>query len=348
MAPFFSDVDIRRDGNVFYNVYTNKDSSYIERATQDARLFSGDDSFTAKWVLVATWDRVPNYPDGSLVFSDKLSNRVKNSYVLLSFVVISVGLVVDYYCLLLFQRNTFQVVIVTDGEQSFALFNYPSDGLQWSGRGSPAVVGYTTRDANFFARHYLSGFHEVVDIATQRLSSNVRTTGRLFYQLSGDSNLCAGNSICLNWYFNDIVQDSSWTDSIPPCPCSLFQAITDRRYRWDTTTETSLCLVATFPSFASAQTECCYSFSGELLVGSPQGGTANRYHSFFLPFLHFLFDTQPYQDCCVNADLCRLYYLRRPSRSCVGYFPPFFGERTCMAWYVLLILYLMFVSLVLG
>ena len=101
MAPFFSDVDIRRDGNVFYNVYTNKDSSFTERATEDVWLFSGDDSFTAEWVLVATWDRVPNYPDGSLFFSDEFSKKVKNSYVLPSLIVISPGLVVDC-CLLLF------------------------------------------------------------------------------------------------------------------------------------------------------------------------------------------------------------------------------------------------------
>ena len=34
--------------------------------------------------------------------------------------------------LVLFQENTFQLVLITNGVYSFAMFNYPSDGLQWS------------------------------------------------------------------------------------------------------------------------------------------------------------------------------------------------------------------------
>ena len=80
VAPFWSDVDIRRDGKVFYNVYMKTTSSYIERATHDVRQFSRFDSFTAHWVLVVTWDRVPNYPDGSGSYSDSLSTKVKCLY----------------------------------------------------------------------------------------------------------------------------------------------------------------------------------------------------------------------------------------------------------------------------
>ena len=223
-------------------------------------------------------------------------------------------------------------MIAADGEQTFALFNYPFDGLQWSGGSSAAVVGYTTRDVSFFARHYLSGIPQVVNIATQTVSSNVNIAGRLFYQLSEDSNVCAGNSPCVNWYINETTQERFplWHVFLPPCPCSVFQAIRDWRYRWYPVTETLICFVATFPSFNFAQTECCYSFSGELVIGSPQGGTANRYHSFFAPLLHDQFDIQPYQDCCVNADLCPLYYERRPSQNCFFYFPPFWGEKTSL------------------
>jgi len=34
--------------------------------------------------------------------------------------------------LLYFQGNTFQLVLTTDGVYSFAMYNYPSNGLQWS------------------------------------------------------------------------------------------------------------------------------------------------------------------------------------------------------------------------
>ena len=32
----------------------------------------------------------------------------------------------------LFQLNTFQAVIITDGVYAFVMFNYPKDGIQWS------------------------------------------------------------------------------------------------------------------------------------------------------------------------------------------------------------------------
>ena len=222
-------------------------------------------------------------------------------------------------------------MIATDGQQTFALFNYPSGGLQWSGRGEAAVVGYTTSDASFFTTHYLSAFPDVVDIATHRIPSNVGRTGRLFYQLSEDTNICVVNSHCIDWYLKDIDQEGVspfWYIFLQPCPCSFFQASRDWRYRWHNTTETSVCYVSIFPSFSSAQTECCYSVPlGGLLSGSPHGGTANRYHTSF-DSLHNRFDIKPYQDCCVSTDLCRLYYQRRPSQTCVGYLPPFWGKRT--------------------
>ena len=61
---------------IFYNVYEASFSTYIERATKDVRDFTGDNFFTAQWVLVATWYQVPNYPDGSGSYSDSLSDRV--------------------------------------------------------------------------------------------------------------------------------------------------------------------------------------------------------------------------------------------------------------------------------
>jgi len=41
-------------------------------------------------------------------------------------------MVVGIKNVVLFQGNTFQLVLITDGVYSFAMFNYPSDGLQWS------------------------------------------------------------------------------------------------------------------------------------------------------------------------------------------------------------------------
>jgi fibulin 1/2 len=297
VAPFWSDVDIRRNGSVFYNVYTNMNSSYMQRATNDVRELSQDDSYVSEWVLVVTWYQVPNYPHGSPFASYDLSSKY----------------------------NTFQLVLTSNGMQTFALFNYPRDSLKWSGRTWKAVVGYTSYDGNFFQSHYLSGYPEVVNIASQHADSG----SRLFYQLSNNDSVCVSSSSCLSWYFNDIKQEElslAWNFFLPPCPCTLFQVQWDFQYQWQSAIETSVCYVSVFESVNGAQTECCYSSTvGSLLIGPSQGGTANRYHTSVYPVLHYLLDEVPYVDCCVKMDACHLYYERRPSQTCFGYSPPFWG-----------------------
>ena len=85
VAPYWSDVDLRRDGDVYYNVYRDVDSTYIQRATADVRMFSKYHSFTAVWVLVATWVQVPNFPDGSPNYFDHLSTQVRLFFLLILF-----------------------------------------------------------------------------------------------------------------------------------------------------------------------------------------------------------------------------------------------------------------------
>ena len=66
VAPFWADVDIRKDGMVWYRVYTDENDIVLKMASRDVQMFVKDfETFEARWVLVATWDKVPNYPDGS-------------------------------------------------------------------------------------------------------------------------------------------------------------------------------------------------------------------------------------------------------------------------------------------
>lgn len=65
MAPFWADVDIRKEGTVWYKVYSNEDDPVVKMANRDVQTLVKDfKTFEARWVLVATWDKVPNYPDG--------------------------------------------------------------------------------------------------------------------------------------------------------------------------------------------------------------------------------------------------------------------------------------------
>ena len=64
VAPFWSDVDTRLDGSVFYQVYNDSLSEILQRASDDVKAFANT-TFNAAWGLVVTWDRVPNYPSSA-------------------------------------------------------------------------------------------------------------------------------------------------------------------------------------------------------------------------------------------------------------------------------------------
>ena len=79
VASFWTKVNTKRCGQVFYHSYTIHEiggQSYLDRATEDVRLYAGLASnrldtqfngFIARWVLVATWDKVCIFPSYSHV-----------------------------------------------------------------------------------------------------------------------------------------------------------------------------------------------------------------------------------------------------------------------------------------
>ncbi|XP_059833768.1 alpha-tectorin-like [Hypanus sabinus] len=151
IAPFWADVDNRLGGNVYYRESTEE--ALLQRATADVRKYSPGIEFQARWVFVATWDNVAYY--GSQ------SSKV----------------------------NSFQAVLITDGLQSFIIFNYGN--IEWttgaaSGGnastrlgGTPAQAGFNSGDSlNFFS---IPGSHtpEIIDIET---TSNVDEPGRWVFR----------------------------------------------------------------------------------------------------------------------------------------------------------------------
>ena len=245
-----------------------------------------------------------------------------------------------------FQRNTFQVVIVSDERTTYVLFNYPIDHrLQWIGRPgqNPAVVGYMANDLSTFESHPLSGTVSVLSVASL---SNVGITGRYLYRVSLAGNRCENRGPCLDWYFRDIALYGSfpfWHLFVQPCPCTLFQARTDFRFVQVFSAEDQargrVCFVSFFGGVNGQQAECCYRSNffffipffffgvggGRLITQPPLAGSANRFHSFFNLLNHEQFDVIPYRQCCFDTDLCNLYFERRPPpRTCIRRFPIFF------------------------
>lgn len=65
IAPFWTDLDNGWHGVISYNQYTS--DSVLTRATQDINQYFPHLSFSASWVFVATWDRVPYFPNSGTV-----------------------------------------------------------------------------------------------------------------------------------------------------------------------------------------------------------------------------------------------------------------------------------------
>uniref|UniRef100_A0A669DMU4 NIDO domain-containing protein n=1 Tax=Oreochromis niloticus TaxID=8128 RepID=A0A669DMU4_ORENI len=60
IAPFWTDLDNRGNGQVYYNQYTS--GSVLQQATQDINQYFPGLNFNANWVFVATWYQVAYYP----------------------------------------------------------------------------------------------------------------------------------------------------------------------------------------------------------------------------------------------------------------------------------------------
>uniref|UniRef100_A0A3Q3KLV3 NIDO domain-containing protein n=1 Tax=Monopterus albus TaxID=43700 RepID=A0A3Q3KLV3_MONAL len=85
IAPFWTDLDNRQNGQVYYNQYTS--GNVLQQATQDINTYFPGMNFNANWVFVATWYEVAYYPNSGT-------------------------------------KTTVQAVLISGGEYSFLLMNY--------------------------------------------------------------------------------------------------------------------------------------------------------------------------------------------------------------------------------
>uniref|UniRef100_A0A673C3P1 Si:ch211-182p11.1 n=1 Tax=Sphaeramia orbicularis TaxID=375764 RepID=A0A673C3P1_9TELE len=60
IAPFWTDLDNRNNGQVYYKQYTS--GSVLQQATHDINQYFPGLNFAANWVFVATWYQVAYYP----------------------------------------------------------------------------------------------------------------------------------------------------------------------------------------------------------------------------------------------------------------------------------------------
>ncbi|XP_061173563.1 fibropellin-1-like [Saccostrea echinata] len=116
IAPFWTDIDTTEGGKLWYR--TTTDYNTMGQGTRKiCSLFPNIGTFLATWMMIMTWDNVAMYQCSS---SGSISCQ---------------------------QRNTFQLVLITDGVHSFAVFNYHK--VTWT---KSTQVGFNAGDGvNFFS-----------------------------------------------------------------------------------------------------------------------------------------------------------------------------------------------------
>jgi len=172
-------------------------------------------------------------------------------------------------------------------------------------------------------------------------------TGRWMFPLNdGPTSKSEAELKCRRWHrLQPTISENPMNEN--PCPCSLFQAWRDRRFRWDwdyhynyapAGVECRLLLrffrinrllQATDPktndNFNAVWSQrCCYSYQfndfGSLMEGPRYGGHLHLTNN---PRINgFLTDEEAHQACCVESNHCELFYKKRPSDNCKGYRPP--------------------------
>ncbi|KAJ3599858.1 hypothetical protein NHX12_033812 [Muraenolepis orangiensis] len=211
VAPFWADVDNRRAGEVFYR--ESRDRVTLGRATADVRTYYSEfPRFSATWVLVATWHRVTFFGGSSVT-----------------------------------PVNTFQVVLITDGQLSFTIFQYNNitwtTGMHNSSGGDAAGLGGIAAQAGFNAgdgKRYFnipgSRTHDVVEVEG---TTNVGYPGRWVFRIdhaqvevggcNDSASVCPHLRPCLNG--GQCIDDCITGN--PSFTCSCLAGFTGRRCQID-------------------------------------------------------------------------------------------------------------------
>ena len=171
------------------------------------------------------------------------------------------------------QRNSYQAIIISDREQTFAIFTYQCGMLEWTGLFEHAVIGYNVGegvDDDFpqFDNYGLSGQPNINILACLNEERGVEWSNLVYKigDISGD-NLQQNRAKCFATYQKDVdrfgMSPFSLASAVLPCPCSIFQAIRDRRFIFNFINQplssTAICFFQRFPTLSGSVQECCYS-----------------------------------------------------------------------------------------
>lgn len=156
VAPYWADVDTRGTGSGLAYYGERTDSGTLSTISSQVNAAFSGAGFTATYGFVATWDHVGYFSS----HTDML--------------------------------NTFQAVLVTDGGNSYAIFNYLDDGMSWEtgdASGGSGGFGGTEAAAGFDAGNSIDyytipgSFNPGIANALED-GSNMGTPGRWIFKIS--------------------------------------------------------------------------------------------------------------------------------------------------------------------
>uniref|UniRef100_A0A8D0F2I4 Mucin-4 n=1 Tax=Strix occidentalis caurina TaxID=311401 RepID=A0A8D0F2I4_STROC len=185
VAAFWDDADFSQGvGTTWYQEYSTLSS------TRDPLVHDVEAKiekylktpYVAKWTLKVTWEKAPAYPSQ---WDDT-------------------------------QTNTYQAVLTTDGNRSFALLLYQDRGMRWDYAKLAAgnvLIGFSRSQGKLCCSPVAPP--DVRGLWIYRLD----TRSRVNYRLR-----------CLVWLDAEPAP-ATWNAQLPPCPCSRPQAELDPRYR---------------------------------------------------------------------------------------------------------------------
>lgn len=160
IVPFWSDVDTRVGGRVHYRETT--DRVFLLKASAEIRMgFPSLSNINLGWAFVVTWDDVGFY--GATANCDGLT-----------------------------KRNTFQVILTTDGSKSFVIFFYnkvtwttgtASNGNCTGLGGTPAKAGFDTGDGSTFFEIGGACTDAILNIET---TTNVGQPGKWIFRIDNE------------------------------------------------------------------------------------------------------------------------------------------------------------------
>lgn len=174
IAGFWTDIITTNEGQIWYKLSTNPD--LLNRTGSDVQSgFPGQEDFIPSFVFIVTWSEVPYYGASGGQF---------------------------------LLRNTFQIVLTTDGTKSFVMLHYLK--LDWARN---AMVGFNAGDgiSSYTVNGSLSD-----DVINLVYRSNVGVPGKFLFRVDGAAIQPAGETVS----YDDGTASQTFTDT---CCCLMVE-----------------------------------------------------------------------------------------------------------------------------